>query len=110
MANEIYRIELDEEAFRLGESGSVNLSDWEAVFGSKLINMVDGLSGQSGSDDADQHATSNSNSLTERYASAKLEAEALLGQDLSLLISSSGYDLASRLETQSTRMAYHSIN
>ena len=70
MANEIYRIELDEKAFRLGESGSVNLSDWEAVFGSKLINMVDGLSGQSGSDDTDK-PTSNSNSLTERYASAK---------------------------------------
>ena len=49
-------------------------------------------------DDADQ-LTSLNNSLTERYASAKIEAEALLGEDLSLLISSSGYDLAGRLET-----------
>ena len=77
MANEIYRIEVDEKAFRLGESGSVSLSEWEAVFGTKFINLVDELSGQSGSGDTNQ-PTSNSYSLTERYASAKLEAEALL--------------------------------
>ena len=97
MANEIYRIEVDEEAFRIGESGKFSLSDWEAVLGSKLTTLVDGFLDQSGRDDADQLASLN-NSLTERYASAKIEAEALLGEDLSLLISSSGYDLAGRLE------------
>ena len=98
MANEIYRVELDENAFRLGETGNFDLSDWEAVFGSKLLTLVDGFLDQSGRDDAEQHASLN-NALTERYASARLEAEALLGQDLSLLISSSGYDLASKLDT-----------
>ena len=48
MANEIYRIEVDEEAFRLSESGNFNLSEWEAVFGSKLTNLVDGFLDQSG--------------------------------------------------------------
>ena len=71
--------------------------------------MVDGFLDQSGRDDADQLASLN-NSLTERYASAKIEAEALLGEDLSLLISSSGYDLAGRLEASVDVIAFHSIN
>ena len=41
MANEIYRVELNEKAFRLGDSGNSNLSNWESVFGSKLITLVD---------------------------------------------------------------------
>ena len=62
MANEIYKIELDEKAFRLGESGKFSLSDWETVLGSKLTTLVDGFLDQSGRDDADQLASLN-NSL-----------------------------------------------
>ena len=72
MANEIYRVELDEQTFRLGESGNINLSDWEAVFGSKLINLVDGFLEKSGREPPWSRAIAGALAKIEVAANAKI--------------------------------------